>query len=674
VVKRAAHPVPEWIGRGRLRWVWALWEPLALYRRSAHMAAYSPGNASWAEEWYLRMHSEEMVARLAGMGVNVVSTHFYKGFGLKAEAEEMDRAARYTELCHKHGIRVLGYHQWATLCYETFLDERPQARDWIQRDAKGELILYGGGTYWRWLGCQQHEAYYDYLREVVRRCLTVAKMDGVEWDGTVYKCHCDLCQARFRDYVVKKYEGQDVERLFGLPHLRHVRIPTTEDRRDPLFQEVMEFRREFMARRLREFNDLIKGINPQAAQVTYDMYAAPAEDPDGIDILVDENHDQSFVRDGVLTAKFRGLKHGYAQSRVVLSTAWLRAPSKRRARPPDGMESTAELAAFGAPVGGLRRPETPAEVKRDLAETVMYGGHLATPTWALRSTGGGQAAFEEPELEEALRLYFDFFRRHEALLDAAESMASVAVLRGRASVTLDYFNSYPCVFGMEQALLQEHVPFDMVFSHQLGRLDRYEALVLAEQTCLSDAEIERIAAFVESGRGLVMTGRTGMYDERFRHRRAHPLEKLLGRERVVYLPDNPERLSTPERDHPPAYHDMRRPERSGELAAAVILAAGGRLPWRVEAGPFVATEGYRVASGKRVIHLLNYANDDGPGRAAVALPADAKSARLVTPDAAPEEKALALRDGCALIPRLDTYAMIIVEAGAGRPRPGGTRS
>ena len=339
----AHHDVPDWVRRGKLRWVWALWEPLMFYRRSAHMAPYSPGNAHWAEDWYLRMHSEEMVAKLADLGVNCVSTHWFKGFGVVAEAEEMERATRFTGLCHGHGIRVLGYHQWATICYETFLDEVPHAEDWVQRDAEGKLVLYGGGTYWRWMGCQQHEDYVAYLRDVVTRCLTDAKMDGIEWDGTLYKCHCTRCQHAFREYLQAKYAGDDVAALFGIPHFRNVRIPTTEDRRDPLFQELLQFRSGFMQRRLREYNDLIKSINPQAAQVTYDMHAAPAGPVQDIDILVDENHDFSFVRDGVLTAKFRGLKHGYRLGRVVLSTAWLRAPSRRQA-PRRGMASADSVA------------------------------------------------------------------------------------------------------------------------------------------------------------------------------------------------------------------------------------------------------------------------------------------------------------------------------------------
>ena len=660
------HAVPTWIRRGKLRWVWGLWEPLMFYRRSAHMAPYSPGNSHWAEEWYLRMHSEEMIEKLADLGVNCISTHYFKGFGVQAEAEEIERAARLTELCHSHGIRVLGYHQWATICYETFLDEVPHAKDWVQRDADGTLLLYGTSTYWRWLGCQQHEDYVAYLRKVVRRCLTEAKMDGIEWDGTTYKCHCELCQQRFREYLEKKYADTDVTEVFGLPHLRNARIPSSESRRDPLFQELLEFRREFMTRRLREYNDLIKSINPEAAQVTYVCDPCPIEPVDAVDIIVDENHDFSFVADGVLTTKFRGLKHGFALDRVVLSTAWLRAPSKRARHRADRFETEAELAAFGAPVGGLRRPETPEEVTRDVAETAMYGGHMITPTWATRSMGGDSAAFEEPVLYEPLRRYMDFFRTHEDLYDFRESLANVGIARTRSSLTLDFFNCYPCVVGMEHVCLQHQIPFDVVFSFNLNDLHRYDALLLAEQTCLSDEEIDVFKRFIESGGGIVITGRTGIYDERFRHRRSHPFEPLFAHPRVVFLPDTPERLSAPQRDHPPAYRDMHLPRRSDEIAEAVATAAGGRLPYHVDAGRFVGTDAYVLRSGVRTIHLLNYDNERPREQVTITLSGDLSvpQIRALSPDRKPEERMLRPQGSDAnqfVLDRLETYAVLVLD-------------
>ena len=195
--------VPEWISPGKLRWVWALWEPMDLYRRSGSAAGIGDGRATghWVLKWYERMHSNEILDKLADLGINLVTTHFYKGFGLKAEAEEMARAADFTKRAHERGIRVLGYHQFSTVIYETMKDEVPKLADWIQRTPDGSMRTYGGGsTYWRWMACPIHDDFISYLKKVVDKCLIETDMDGVEYDGTAYDCHCEDCQAAFREY------------------------------------------------------------------------------------------------------------------------------------------------------------------------------------------------------------------------------------------------------------------------------------------------------------------------------------------------------------------------------------------------------------------------------------------------------------------------------------------
>ncbi|MBI4624124.1 MAG: hypothetical protein HY736_13025 [Verrucomicrobia bacterium] len=163
-------PVPDWIAAGKLRWVWALWEPIDLYTRGGHGAGIGDGRVTghWARKWYERMHSDEILDKLAAAGVNLVTTHFYKGFGLRAESAEMDRAADFTRRAHARGIRVLGYHQFSTVIYETMLDEVPKLADWIQRTPGGELKTYGGAK-WRWMACPIHDDFIAYLKTYGRK-------------------------------------------------------------------------------------------------------------------------------------------------------------------------------------------------------------------------------------------------------------------------------------------------------------------------------------------------------------------------------------------------------------------------------------------------------------------------------------------------------------------------
>ncbi len=206
---------------------------------------------------------------------------------------------------------------------------------------------------------------------------------------------------------------------------------------------------------------------------------------------------------------------------------------------------------YAAAVGGLRRPETAEEVKLDLAESAMYGGHIVTATWALRSVGGDRAAFETPGLYEPLR-----------------------------------------------------------------------------------------------------------------QRSHHPLQPIFGLPRVVFLPDNPERLSEPERDHHPLYHDRRLPEAADQIAEVIVTATGNALPYRIEAGPFVGTDAWQLASGEYAVHLLNYDNRNPVDDVAV-MPGPeigAKHARLLSPDQEPVERELEAVDGCFTIGRIETYAILVINS------------
>jgi len=664
-VSSEALPVPNWVQRGKLRWVWALWEPERFYRRAAYGGATSPGNALWMPQWYERMRSEETVKWLADIGVNLVSTCWFKGFGLQAEAQEMERSARFTDLCHRHGIRVLGYHQSTTLCWEALLDEAPNAEDWVQRQADGSLMCYGGGSaYWRWMACIRNEEHRAYLERVVRKCLEEGKMDGIEWDGNVYKCHCERCQQAFREYLFANHP--DPEDLFGLPHLRHARIPPTENRNDPFFQALLRFREHTMREWLGHFNRLVKSINPEAAHVTYFISEWPDRPLDDIDILIDENHNVPYVQDDVLTCKLRGYKIGDARDRVVLVTAWMRAPSQQAPAGPPTPESTAaEVAAFQAPVGGLRRPETALEVKRDLAESVCHGGHVLTATYSLRGVGGDRVWLDQPFVHESLKQYFSFFAKYEQFYGESRSLANVALYRSHSSLSNDFFTAFPSIWGIEQVCLQYQIPFDTVFTCQLDRLADYAAVILADQRAMSDAEIETISAFVEAGGGLVLTGQSAMYDEHLRLRGNHLLIHLADRDNVVYLPDAPEKLDRPARDHPPAYNSFRLPERSDDIAAAIATAAG-TLPIAIgRREPFLGVDVRELSDGTKTAHFLNYDNERSIEDLPVTLSGplgEVASVTLYDPDSEcnPIEIGVEPTGSTArlIIPRIETYALV----------------
>ncbi|MCX6898658.1 MAG: hypothetical protein NT105_08170 [Verrucomicrobia bacterium] len=643
----AASAVPDWIAPGKLRWVWALWEPIDLYTRGGHGAGVGDGRATghWVRRWYERMHSDEILDKLAAAGVNVVTTHFYKGFGLKAEDVEMKRAADFTKRAHARGIRVLGYHQFSTVIYETMLDEVPNLADWIQRGPDGSKRTYGSAT-WRWSACPIHDDFIAYLKRVMSRCLLDAGMDGVEFDGTSYDCHCDGCQTAFRRYLAA--HNPNPRERFGLPHFNHVRIPSQWATKDPIWQEWIRFRMDLMGRRLRELREFTHRTKPGAAFVTYedcpalwrkDRTRLLPDNGDYLDLAVAESHDMPQVLDRELVTKVRHLKEGTAIGRIALSTDWLRSAK-----------------------GSITLPSDPKPVELDMAECLACGGQMLTATWALRSGDkrDGSAFFEQPAFFEAMKRYMGFNRAHEALYAGSQPCANVWVYHSVWSLAFDHRTAYNSDLGFEQALLGR-IAYRVAKEPHLAKLGPRDVLIVASQTCLSDRECDAIRAAVERGCGVIITGLSGECDENFRQRERSPLPALAAKPNVRYFEKCPGRISQPagesERGLRPAM-----PARTPDILKAVRELAKEGLAAELEGGdrkqPLTFVDIYR-ASDAHVAHVVYYGDGASEGfrlRVAKWLPAGKPT--LYSPHlAAPVALQLAA-DGSFALPPFGRYCAL----------------
>jgi hypothetical protein len=592
--------VPDWIAPGKLRWVWALWEPLDLYRRGGSAAGIGDNRATghWVRRWYERMHSDEILDKLADAGVNLVTTHFYKGFGLKAEAEEIARATDFTRRAHARGIRVLGYHQFSTVVYETMLDEVPNLRDWIQRAPDGSLQTYGSAT-WRWKACPIHDGFIAYLKRAVDACLIGADMDGVEFDGTSYECWCDGCTAAFREFLAARYP--EPRERFGIPHFRHVLIPPHHDSKDPLWQEWIRFRIDLMGRRLREMRAYVHAKKPGAALVTYeDCPALWRKDrtrllPDAgdyLDLAIAENHEMPQVQDGQLVTKVRHLKEGTAIGRVALSTEWLRTSK-----------------------GGITLPTDPKPVELSMAECLACGGQVCTATWALRSGDkrDGSALFEEPEFYAAMKRYLGFARGHERLYVGSQPCANVWVYHSQWSLAFTHEIAYSSILGFEQALLGR-IAYRVAKEGHLPQLGPRDVLIVASQLCLSQQERDALRAAVDRGCGLILTWRSGECDENNRQWEHLPLADLATHRRVRYFEKCPGRISQAKGADAPSMH-AAMPAQAAVILQAVRELAQEGLAAELDGGdpkqPLTFVDVYSLADAL-MAHVVWYG--DGPAK------------------------------------------------------------
>ncbi len=588
------YKVPEWVKHGKLRWAWALWEPLAHYRRQGG-APSSAGvwNARWGAQYYKRMHSEEIVAKLADMGINLVSTSFFKGFGIESGVEEMERTAEFAELCHSYGIRVLGYHQLTTIIYETMLKEVPNLEEWAMVDAQGNKLIYWN-SYWRWLACATSDEHIEYLKKPIYKAIKDAKLDGIQFDGgTFYDCHCERCQQSFREYLLEKYKDascKEIQERFGIGFIDYVRIPPMSHPWDPLYQELVAFRYKVKDERLIKLHRYIKELNPDAILSTYmEPSAFATKEYYVADLIIGENLDLPHIHgdEGVINRVLH-CKTAQAVDRVILNTSWFREPGKP----------------------GLRRAETSEEVKLDLAEHGAFGGQAVAATWALRpSTPPEGCHFERTEIYEPMKQYMTFYKDHEELYENVKCLANVGLYWSYESMTFDEKVSYPGLVGFEQALMWNQIPHSIVPSNKVEEINAFGVIILAEQTCLSDREVKFFEDFVKSGGGLVITGQTGIYDENLRLRESPALSSLLENDNVVYLKDACGNIRPlPNKTKATDFYIPHLPEKHYEMVKAIEKVCKGPLPFKVSVTGYIAADLYQVKSGARVLHLINYDN------------------------------------------------------------------
>ena len=227
--------------------------------------------------------------------------------------------------------------------------------------------------------------------------------------------------------------------------------------------------------------------------------------------------------------------------------------------------------------------------------------------------------------------YIKFFHRNFDYYRNIVNVADVAVLHSFATMAYNNDLPYQSTFLFEQALIQEKIPFDIIFDDNLKDLSKYKVLVLADQECLSDEKLDLIRAFVNRGGGLVATEHTSLYtewrqrksgfglDDLFlikapewqRSSREHilniPIKKNnIGKGRVVYIPG-----VQPSIPKPPAVAMSSRywklPVNWKELIESVQWASVNNLSVSVEA-PLTVTMELTQKEDKSalMLHLVNY--------------------------------------------------------------------
>ncbi|MGH9328001.1 MAG: hypothetical protein ACRD2B_15135 [Terriglobia bacterium] len=662
-----SEATPDWLTQQPLIIVGS-WDSSPLFQRRRG------GESVLQEAEYEAETSEATVRKLKDVGVTLAVIHFFKGFGLEAERPHIEMAKKLAVLLHQNGIKV-GLYVGSTIAYETFLVEKPEAESWFVPNYLGRPVIYDKQTF-RKRVYFMHPGYVEYMKRVVRMGVEELKADEMDFDNTSYQARPEIFQhplaiKNFREYLTSRYTADELTERLGFSNVEYVEPPkvdfplTAID--DPLFQEWAGFRCHQLNRYYAEMHETIKQANPNTVIATNPSSGIAGRNTiwdqgvyyptlmPNMDICWTEEGDYARVNpEGILISKIRTYKMvAFLGKRVLTYTA--------------GSEGGGKLA---------------------MAEAMAYNRQT------LGMVGG---FFNAPEIPDDQKHYINFFRNQFGYYRDVESVADVAVLYSYAS--MGFNNDRPEVSFMlfTQALIQARVPFEIIFDGDLADLSKYRVLVLADQECLDDGQMNDIRNYVRQGGGLVATEQTSLYTP-WRLRRpdfgladlfqaAAPQEVERGEERDLEIAPVRRKVSSgrvsyiaavkPAIRKPPSVpmnsQYWKLPLNWEELIGETQWATGGKFRLEVNAPETLAVTVELLdqpAEGRRIVHLLNYAAAQGATVTDIGVEVELPSGKrlrqvtLLSPDGggakiAPSQ--VAENRARFTVPRLETYTLAILE-------------
>jgi hypothetical protein len=673
----ATRTRPSWLGPG-LAFV-GHWEPLVFRRRRG-------GQRTNEDELYDREHSPEAIASVQGAGCSLVVTHYDKGFGPTAQAQDVAVARQWAVRLHEAGLKVGAYVRYDTLVLEALEDDVPSAPGWAAVTSYGThaAILFQP---YRSAACPNSEEHLHYVEARIRAAVSDLGADLVHIDGfwmghVSWACHCDRCVSGFRAFLAERHPTPEAAiRRFGHERLGAIRPPAFRDPdlelgavtrvTDPVLQEWAAYRAAMSQRLAVRLAGTVREAAPHAAVAANSLmpigYAngfywgfeladiAPSFDA----LWTEDDHWPGMREDGVIISRIREFKMGRALGVAVFS--YQRAESGRQLR-----LSIAQALAFNDGVIGML----------------------------------GSPLLEEEPHHGLKRDLMAWVRDHAGTLAGNESAAEVALWRPTRSLALDVTATHRSVVLVEQVLIQGRVPFDVVLDADLADLSRYRLLVVPDAVCMSDEQAAAITTFVEAGGGLVATDRTSLYDEWYRQRPDLALRSVLGPDVLLDAGDpwrapstsiaGGEAFSRFEAGHgraafvariiterPPRYdgvygelpyrfptEEWQLPTNAADILEAVSWAAGGPPAVEVDGPAGVVVDVQRRADQGTIIHLLDYElGRDGPAAVDIRVrDLDISGARVLRPGSEPEPGLVQMDAEVAVIRvQVDVYAAVILE-------------
>lgn len=502
-------------------WIWAGWEPLGFYRRLGGFHEAQEGNALWQQKWADTLHSERAAKALADAGITWVTTHFFKGFGIKAEAPDMAQAGEMVRNYHRHGVKLFAYVQYGTIVPQTLTAEDPRAAKWGRVDWNGQHDGHPyeyGDQYFRAKPCANQPGFIEYLQKCITAALA-AGFDGIWIDNLNSDgCHCDYCQKAFATYLQQTV--RDPWNELGVPSLSGIAIPRSERQRDPIFQAWTTFR-------CNEVRDSLKKLCHHARQTKPDVVLAA-----NIGL---GNHQRAVIENGNWISNLAPLDLTYSENNELPRWENNKFFSQHRsiklaAAAGVGVVPGASSRSIGQGPYAVPAVPPPRTLARVFAESTLMNARATGGPWGLRGENAGADPIyvRDASARSDSRHLADLHQRMHTTLRGSADAAPVAIYYSFEAMLGDEKLSRAAMDSVSQTLMQHQVPFKYVLSDRLDALDHVKLLILPHVLAITDEQAARIGAFVERGGKVLATGRSSLYDGAMRMRENYALSHVLG--------------------------------------------------------------------------------------------------------------------------------------------------
>lgn len=597
---------PEWLRREGIVMAGS-WEPLPFRVRRDGSEEYTPSPEQRSA--YTREHSREMLAKLKALGVNFVMMHCYKGFGLSAESESMEDAVRFAKLCHDEGLRVGVYAYSGAFGWELLFPETPEANEWVVLNREGKPTTYGSATY-RYYWNRNHPGAQAFYRRIVRFAVEEIGTDLLHFDNYVIGPGSDANSvARFRAFLRQDFSSEQLRRM-GISDTGTVTPPMTGPPDNPLRRAWLDFS-------CRSLTDSYHDMSRYARTLRGDILVEC--NPGGVGDRIRPPVDHGALLQGGEAFWDEGRPPGYREGRLES-----RIPTYKVARRMDNM-------AFCYATNPL-----------EMAEAMAFNlDCLGCICWFEYGKIVEKPGSRNPVSTE-IAPYVRFFRERRELLRDAAVVADVAVLRSFPSQVYADPRFADLTSQVEQTLILNRVPFQIIYDHQLEELARYKALILAGCVALSDRQVEQILRYVRRGGRLCIVGPAGTHDENMVPRGIGSFDDPAG----------VRKLGVEEKDL---------------VVDAVRGICAAELPLSIS-GPAGLCAELTQQDNRRFVHLVNY-RSDAPAenvvvRVAVPVGRKVKSVKLASPLRKHDVAVSFAEEGRVVefaIPSFDVYEIAVVE-------------